>query len=139
MINQSAKGRDLSEDFKLIVLAIQQAKRQALSAKIQALQRHFDITDDLVGDQRKLRSQETNPAGIKFRQSVAKNREENRVYKVEFDNCEPMMCNLAEAAKWAKKKESSLSVYLSKGRGRVCFIVENESLKVTKTDFLEPK
>jgi len=60
--------------------------------------------------------------------------EEKRIYEVTWRGCDPVMCNIEEAAAQVRKKVTSLRTYLAKGGGVAHFNIEDELVTVAKKE-----
>lgn len=117
-------GPEHVEALRQLVAKVPLAKRREVADSIQCLQDLMGIKENLVADRR---STMWGKDGL-ARQSVA----DRKAYQVQWRGCDPVMCNIEEAAKEARKKVSSLRTYLAKGNGRWDFNIEDEILTIKK-------
>lgn len=118
----------LVQDLLDLVSAIPAAKRRSVAEQIQRLQALLGSTEDFFVDRRKTMWAE----GGKLRKLADVRPQKN--LRISIRGSGVYKCSLQEAAKLTRKAPSTLTNYLSRGKGRYVCVVDEDVITVYKSE-----
>lgn len=123
----------LVKDLYDIVGAIQASKRQEVADQIIRLQSYVGSTDDLFADRRKVAWAPGGKARTTIETRLQKPKPAKKPNcRVTWRGSGSALCTTEEAAEIIKKTPATLTVYLSKGKGRYDCVVNDEVITIQR-------